>query len=67
MAKQKPVQRYKICGDDSGHEYFIPVEQVDEFYAWVESTEDYVNHWEGREFDDNRIDGTFTFTDPRCE
>lgn len=66
MAKQKPVQRYKICGDNSGHEYFVPVEQVDAFYKWVESTED-IAEYIGPDFDDNRIDGAFTFTDPRCE
>jgi hypothetical protein len=61
------AQRYRICGDDSGHEYYIPVEQEEEFYAWVQSTENGDEDWNGREFDENRIDGTFTFTDPRCE
>jgi hypothetical protein len=59
-------QRYTICGDDSGHEYFIPVEEVKAFYTWVEAGP-YWDGYEGPEFDDKRIDGTFTFTDPRCE
>lgn len=61
-------QRYKICGDNSGHEYFIRVQDVDIFYKWVDSFEfDFNGEYEGPDFDDNRIDGTFTFTDPRCE
>ena len=64
----KSPQRYKICADDSGHDYYIPVEQVDEFYEWVRSfeDEDHQESYSGREFDNNRIDGTFTFTDPQC-
>lgn len=67
--KQQPTpQRYCICGDDSGHEYFIPVGQVAQFAKWVEWTEGDGDHdYDGPEFDGNRIDGTFTFTDPRCE
>jgi hypothetical protein len=63
MAKEP--QRYELCSDESGHEYFIPVEQKKEFYKWVESTEN--DEDTDFDFDDCRIDGTFTFTDPRCE
>lgn len=61
-------QRYRIVGDNSGHEYFIKVEDEEIFEEWVESTEAYENvGYEGPDFEDNRIDGRFTFTDPRCE
>jgi hypothetical protein len=62
-------QRYRICGDNSGHEYFIKVEDVDAFYQWVESTEDeeIALEYEGPDFEENRIDGRFTFTDPKNE
>lgn len=57
--------RYQICGDESGHEYFVPVDQVDAFYAWVQATGD--GDETDQDFEDNRIDGRFTFTDPRNE
>ncbi len=60
-------QRYKICGDDSGHRYFIPVEQEQNFYLWVESFTADLSTYDGPSFDKNRIDGRFTFTDPRCD
>jgi len=58
-----PQQRYAIGGDNSGHEYFIKVEELDEFYKWAEDedTED------PGKYDEYRIDGHFTFTDPRNE
>lgn len=67
-AIEKPVaQRYCIVGDDSGHEYFIPVGQEEAFEEWVEAAENYDQDYEGPDFEENRIDGHFTFTDPRCE
>lgn len=62
-------QRYCLASDNSGHRYAIKVEDEDAFYAWVDVTEDpeAACHYEGPEFDDNRIDGRFTFTDPRNE
>jgi hypothetical protein len=55
--------------DDSGHDYYIRVQDVDLFEAWVEyyASEDDGPKYNGPDFTDNRIDGTFTFTDPRCE
>ena len=72
IKKEEPLikgpQRFRICSDESGHDYFIPVELVDQFYAWVESCEDDTESgYDGPGFDDHRIDGRFTFTDPRCE
>ncbi len=63
-----PIQRYCIKGDNSGHEYFVKVDEEQLFDAWVESTEAYEEvGYEGPDFDENRIDGRFTFTDPRCD
>jgi hypothetical protein len=58
-------KRYKIMADNSGHEYFIPVSQESEFEAWVEQTEN--GEETNFDFEENRIDGRFTFTDPRNE
>jgi len=69
MAKKKASeQRYRIMGDGSGHKYFIPIDQEEEFEGWVASFEDATaeENYEGPDFEANRIDGTFTFTDPRC-
>lgn len=56
-------QRYFVGSDNSGHEYFIKVEERDEFYKWAEDedTDD------PGKYDEFRIDGHFTFTDPRNE
>lgn len=60
-------QRYRILGDDSGHQYFIPVEQEKLFELWLKTfDEDWDSEYEGPDFNENRIDGRFTFTDPRC-
>jgi hypothetical protein len=65
----KTEQRYRIMSDDSGHEYFVPVEQEQQFEQWVAYTEEVFADldYDGPEFDVNRIDGRFTFTDPRNE
>lgn len=62
--KVKDVPRYCIVSDDSGHDYFCLVEKKEEWYAWAygPDAEDgdvpaYVT----------RIDGRFTFTDPKCD
>lgn len=59
-------QRYRIISDDSGHRYFIKVGEEDLFESWVESAYENVGY-EGPDFDERRIDGRFTFTDPRNE
>lgn len=65
----KTEQRYRIMGDDSGHEYFVPVDQESLFEQWVAYTEEVHADldYTGPDFEDNRIDGRFTFTDPRNE
>ncbi len=63
------MKRYRIIGDESGHEYFVEVGMEGEFENWLvaETAEtEYENdRYEGRDYNANRIDGRFTFTDPR--
>lgn len=58
-------QRYAIASDDSGHQYYVRVEKLDEFYEWVENFDPYQDDDEPPHGE--RIDGKFTFTDPRCD
>jgi len=66
VAKPK---RYSIQGDDSGHRYFVEVGMEGEFERWVASFEEnYADlAYDGHDYEENRIDGLFTFTDPRSE
>jgi len=64
--KVKAPQRYRIMGDDSGHDYYVPVELEEKFEEWANSFEEGTeDEYEGPDFQENRIDGHFTFTDPR--
>jgi hypothetical protein len=69
--KTNKEQRYVLRGDDSGHKYFIPVGQESLFEEWVTSFDSFDvssnDEYAGPDFESNRIDGHFTFTDPRCE
>jgi len=66
----KPAQRYRLLSDDSGHEYFVEVGMEGEFDLWLGTEEGrveadgqyYANG--GYDYDKNRIDGRFTFTNP---
>jgi hypothetical protein len=60
-------QRYVLLSDDSGHEYFIKVGDEGAFDSWVAFYEDddQDGDYVGPDFNENRIDGRFTFTDPR--
>lgn len=60
------TERYFIGSDNSGHEYFVPVSRREEFDNWSQLPEDDEVGWETPEYA-TRIDGRFTFTDPRCE
>jgi hypothetical protein len=60
------IKRYCIVGDQSGHDYFVPVERKEEWMSFLELDEDDPGSWDVPEWAE-RIDGTFTFTDPRCE
>jgi len=61
-----PPQRYCIRGDGSGHKYYIRVEEISTFEAWVDSNYESTGY-EGPDYTTFRIDGRFTFTDPRCD
>lgn len=58
--------RYRTGSDNSGHRYFYPVDNQRQFQAWTELDEDDERGWVTPSYA-IRIDGTFTFTDPRCE
>jgi len=69
MSKPRPFKterRYQIQGDNDGHEYFVEVGMEGEFEKWIESEENGTDY-EGYDYEKNRIDGHFTFTDLRCE
>lgn len=53
-------RRYFIGGDQSGHQYAVPVELREEWFAWLNLDED--NEVPTGAL---RIDGDFTFTDPQ--
>jgi hypothetical protein len=68
MKKKKTERRYRITSDDVGHEYFLKVGMEGEFELWLaaeagRNDEPYTGH----DYNGNRIDGCFTFTDPKCE
>ncbi len=60
------MKRYRIIGDESGHEYFVEVGMEGEFENWLVAETEYENaRYAGHDYNANRIDGRFTFTDPR--
>lgn len=58
--------RFKIVGDNSGHDYYIPVERSGEWETFIGLDENDEASWDVPDYA-VRIDGRFTFTDPRCE
>ena len=64
MNDQKP-RRYSIHSDGD-HKYFVEVGMEGEFEAWIDSELGNCLY-QGHDYEKNRIDGRFTFTDPRCE
>lgn len=59
-------ERYFIGYDNSSHKYYVPVEKREEFDVWSELPEDDERGWEQPDYA-VRIDGRFTFTNPRCD
>jgi hypothetical protein len=59
--------RYKLIGDNDGHDYIIPTEQEDLFYRWVDAMEsDEELDSDIQCFDDCRVNCSgWTFTDPQ--
>jgi len=60
------IVRYRLMSDDSGHRYYIPIGMEKQFERWVEN-EGMPEKDTDTDFNACRIDGHFTFTDPRCE
>ena len=60
-----PERRYSIQSDGD-HKYFVEVGMEGEFQAWLDAEFEHTGY-EGHDYEKNRIDGRFTFTDPRCE
>lgn len=58
------MNKYKICGDDSGHDYIVDTKEVDDFYLWVEGMENDDDEAYEKEayWDAKRIDGDFFIT-----
>jgi hypothetical protein len=66
MTNPTPAElRYRIVGDNSGHKYYIPVDRTDDWSKFTELDEDDERSWAVPGYA-VRIDGDFTFTDPRC-
>jgi hypothetical protein len=62
----KPKTRYRIVGDYSGHNYYIPAERSEDWNKFTQIPENDERSWDVPDWA-VRIDGRFTFTDPRCE
>jgi hypothetical protein len=56
-------QRYRLVGDNSGHDYAVPVELVEDFYEWAEDEDPE----DPNKYDEYRVEGRLTFTNPRNE
>jgi hypothetical protein len=68
IERRYSVARYKIQSDDSGHHYFVEIGMEGQFQDWLlsEDTKDSLYYaMGGYDYDKNRIDGTFSFADPR--
>lgn len=63
---KKPQQRYILVGDDSGHKYVIPEEKADDWSAFMDLPEDDPASWDVPEWA-KRVEGKFTFTDPKTD
>ena len=62
-----PEKRYAIHSDGD-HKYFVEVGMEREFKLWLQTDGDPEFYPEnGHDYEKNRIDGRFTFTDPRNE
>lgn len=62
--------RYRFMKDNDGHDYLVPADKWQEFFAWVEAVEKDSRLYDGEDFDKYRIGcnpGFYTFTDPKCE
>ena len=58
--------RYCIAHDNSGHEFYIPVDKRDDWDEWLCLPDDDERGWNPPDYA-RYVDGIFTFTDPKCE
>lgn len=58
------AQRYKLVGDNSGHDYVIPIERADDWEKFMDIDEDDPASWDVPEWA-KMIGGGLTFTDPQ--
>ncbi len=67
MGKPRPTERRYSIQSDGNHKYFVEVGMEGEFQAWVDAEYESSIPYEGHDYEKNRIDGRFTFSDPRNE
>ena len=58
------MQRFEIVSDNSGHEYYIPIERYNDWASFMMIDEDDERSWEVPDFA-VRIEGGLTFTNPK--
>lgn len=61
-----PSLRFILVYDNPGHAYYIPEGRRPDWEEWLCLDDDDERSWEEPDYA-TRIDGTFTFTDPRCD
>lgn len=59
-------ERFKIVGDDSGHEYCIPVARTADWEAFMALDADDPASWDAPDWAE-RVEGYLTFTDPKFD
>lgn len=57
-------RRFIIVGDNSGHDYVIPLDKQDNWSAFMSIDEDDPTAWDVPKWA-RRINGPWTFTDPQ--
>jgi hypothetical protein len=59
-------ERFEIVSDNSGHEYYIPVDRYIDWEGFMMIEEDDERSWTVPNFA-TRINGRLSFVDPRCD
>ena len=69
VLRMPQIQRRYAIHSDGDHKYFVEVGMEGEFEQWIETWEskEAAQKYKGHDYEKNRIDGHFSFTDPRCE
>lgn len=58
------TERYFIGGDNSGHEYLVPVSKAKEWGEWTLIPEDDERSWDEPDYAERIDGGTLTFENP---